>query len=192
MNELKHCLLLLIAIAVLLPATASAQDALLAKGKVIITTTEIKGQDIPKVEAKGVINAPMAKVWALIEKCEDYEKTMMNLKLATELSRKGNKIRCKTILDLPWPLDDLTAVTDATHVIKPGEMYSRTWKLVSGDFDFNNGSWTLKPFKGDPNKTLAIYRVHVKPHTSVPDALKAKAQKSSLPDLFNHIRKQVE
>ncbi len=181
-----------LSIFLLLPAFVSAQDARLAKGEVIIKTTEVKGEDIPKVIATAVINAPMEKVWSLIEKCENYEKTMMNVKLAQELSRKGNKIRCKTIIDLPWPLSDLTAITDAVHVIKPGEVYTRSWKLVSGDFDFNDGSWTLKSFKGDPNKTLIVYRVHVKPHTSIPDSVKSAAQKSTLPDLFEHLRKQLE
>jgi len=129
-----------------LPGLVCAQDARLAKGEVVIKTTEIKGEDIPKVVAKAVIKAPMEKVWALIEKCENYEKTMLNLKSAKELSRKGNAVRCATVIDLPWPMSDLTAVTDAVHTIKPGQSYQRSWKLVKGDFDFNNGSWKLTPF----------------------------------------------
>jgi ribosome-associated toxin RatA of RatAB toxin-antitoxin module len=172
--------------------SASAQDAKLAKGEVVIKTTEVKGQDIPKVVAKAVIKAPMEKVWALIEKCENYEKTMLNIKSAKELSRKGNKVRCETVVDLPWPLSDLKSVTDANHTLNPGQSYVRAWTLVKGDFDYNNGSWKLTPFKGDASKTLLVYTVHVKPHTSVPDSIKASAQRKSLPDLFEHLRKQLE
>ncbi len=89
-------------------------------------------------------------------------------------------------------MGDLEAVTEAIHVEEPGKLYSRTWKLVSGDFDLNNGSWTLKPFKGDPNRTLAVYQIHVKPRISIPDAVRDMAQESTLPDLFKHLRSQLE
>lgn len=170
------------------PAQAQGLD----KGEVMIETQEVEGYDIPRLVARAVIKAPMEKVWAIIEKCEDYERTMLNMKLATELSRKGNKVRCKTVLDLPWPMDDLTAISDAVHVEDPGKVYSRTWKMVSGDFDFNYGSWKLTPYKGDANQTLVTYTVHVQPKSAIPDSIKESAQKSALPDLFEHLRKQVE
>ncbi len=171
-------------------SVASAQDARLKKGDVLVSTSKVKGSDEPKLVAKGVIKAPMAKVWSLIEKCEDYEKTMLNLESAKELKRKGNKVTCETVLDLPWPLSNLRAVTEATHIEMPGSTYSRTWRLLEGDYDFVNGSWVLKPF-GDGH-TLATYTIHAKPHSNVPDSLREKAQKKSIPDLFQHLRKQLE
>lgn len=174
------------------PAAAQGTNAKLAAGEVIITTQAVAGLDIPRVVATAVIKAAPEKVWALIEKCDDYEKTMVNMKFAQELSRDGNKVRCKTTVDLPWPMDDLSAVSDAVHVEDPGKLYSRTWKMVSGDFDFNYGSWKLTPFNGDANQTLVVYTVHVKPKSAVPDSLKSYAQQNALPDLFEHLRKQLE
>ena len=169
---------------------AQAQDARLKKGDVIVATKNVPGVDEPKLVAKGVIKAPMDKVWALIEKCNDYKKTMLSLKSAKELKRKGNKVTCETVIDLPWPLSNLRSVTVATHVAMPGITYSRTWTMVEGDYEFNNGSWVLKPF-GDGH-TLATYTVHAKPHTAIPDSLRNSAQTRLVPDLYAHLRKQLE
>lgn len=170
----------------------SKKETKLDAGKILVRTKDVDGFDIPKVTVEAVINASPEKVWALIDKCEDYEKTMVGLSMAKEISRKGDKIKCKTTADLPWPLDDLTATTLATHTVIPGKRWQRAWKLVEGDFEFNYGSWVLKHFKDDPNRTHVVYKVHVKPKTAVPDSVKSMAAKSTLPDLIKHIRKQVE
>ncbi len=182
-------LIALLTILIAIPALAGG----LADGEVIVTEKEVDGYDLPRVTAKGVINAPMEKVWNILKDCNNYTKTMQRVKAAKEIKRFGSgKIRCQVTLELPWPLDNLTAVTDSIHTEQPGKMYKRAWSLVSGDYEYNTGSWTLTPYKGDANKTLAVYSIHVKPKTSVPDAIKARAQKSALPDLFDHIRSQVE
>lgn len=174
------------------PAFGQGKEGRLDKGEVIIKTVDVDGFDIPKVTMEAVINAPPEKVWAIIDQCDNYVKTMVGLSFAKELSRKGNKITCKTTADLPWPLDDLTATTLATHTVVPGKRWQRAWKLVEGDFEFNTGSWSLQHFKDDPNRTHVTYKVLVKPTTSVPDSVKAAAAKSTLPDLIKHLREQVE
>ncbi len=185
--------LLLVAMGSLgLSQEVQAQNARLEKGEVIIASHKVKGSEIPKVVVTGLFNAPPEKVWAIIDKCADYKKTMQRVEMSKEISRKGNKVRCEVEIDLPWPLDNLKAITEATHTVKPGELYKRAWNLVSGDYDFNKGSWVLRPYGNDKNRTLAVYTIHVKPKTAIPDSIKAKAQKSSLPDLFKHIGKQVE
>lgn len=174
-------------------ATAAAQqNARLESGEVIVTSRAVKDSDIPMVVATGMINAPPEKVWALIEKCDDYTRTMQRVERSKELSRKGNKVQCEVEVDLPWPMDNLTAVTEATHTVKPGELYKRQWHLVSGDYEFNNGSWVIRPYGDDPNRALVVYTVHVKPNSAIPDSVKAQAQRSSLPDLFKHLRAQLE
>lgn len=171
-------------------ALAGGADDKLAKGEVIVSEKEVSGYDMPRVTAVGVINAPMEKVWKIIDDCSNYTKTMTRVEESKELSRNGSKIRCKVVLDLPWPLGTLEAVTDAVHTVQPGKLYKREWKLVSGDYHYNVGSWTLEPFNGDPKRTKATYRVLVKPKISIPDGIKARAQKSALPDLFENLRKQ--
>jgi ribosome-associated toxin RatA of RatAB toxin-antitoxin module len=186
-------LVTLITLGIAMPALAQSKKiARLDKGEIIVTTKEVEGFDIPKVRVEAVINAAPEKVWAIIEKCDNYEKTMIGLSYAEELSRRGTKVMCKTVADLPWPLDDLTGVTLATHTVIPGKKWKRAWKLIKGDFKFNTGSWTLTPFNDDPNRTHIVYRAHVEPTTSVPDSVKTMAAKSTLPDLIRHLRSQVE
>ena len=170
-------------------AWAQSRDARLDAGEVIIDTIPVKGSDMPKLQATAYIKASPDKLWALISECNNYTKTMKGLKFAKELSRKNGKIRCKTIADLPWPLSDLTAVTEAKHDVQPGKFYRRSWKLVSGDFTANTGSWTLTPRK---EGTLAVYNIHVEPTTSMPDNVISSVQEGALPDLFDHLRAQVE
>ena len=182
-----------VVLAVSVPALAqSKKEKRLDAGEVIITTKNVDGFDIPKVHLEAVINAAPEKVWAIIEKCGDYTRTMVGLAEAKELSRKGNQIRCKTVADLPWPLDDLTAITKVRHTVIANKKWQRTWSLESGDFKYNYGSWKLSHFKGDPQRTHLVYSAHVEPTTTVPDSIKTAAAKSTLPNLIAHLRKQLE
>ena len=161
----------------------------LEAGEVLIKMKNSKN-GVSAVRMMGLIKAPMKKVWSLIEDCNKYTKTMLRLKEAKELSRKGNQIKCKTVVAMPFPVKDLTAVTIATHTEKPGKEYKREWKLVEGDFKVNTGSWTLKPYKD--GRTLAIYKAKAAPKIDIPDMIRSAAQKKTLPKLFRHIRAQAE
>ena len=104
----------------------------------------------------------------------------------------GNAMPVKTeiVVDLPFPMDDLRSVTDATHIIKKDKFYQRSWKLVEGDYQTNRGFWKLQAI--DQGKhTYVHYLVHVEPKTSVPDFLKRMAQKSKIPDMFENLRELV-
>ena len=178
----------------LVPLASQADDKAeqrqkLEAGEVLIKTKSLKG-GVSVVRMMGLIKAPMTKIWSLIEDCNKYTKTMLRLKEAKELSRNGNQITCKTVLAMPFPVKDLTAVTVATHTVKPGKEYKRAWKLVKGDFRVNTGSWQLKPYKD--GRTLVIYKAKAAPTVDVPDVLRSAAQKKTLPKLFRHIQKQAE
>ena len=41
-------------------------------------------------------------------------------------------------------------------------------------------------------RTLGIYVIHAEPNIPIPDAIRNAAQKSSLPNLIKHLRKQVK
>jgi hypothetical protein len=172
-------------------AWGESAESKMEKGEVLVGTKAVEGSEIPAVIVRGIFHAPPEKVWALIEKCADYKTTMQRVERSKEVSRKGNKVVCEVEIDLPWPLDNLVGVTEATHTVQPGTLYKRAWTLVSGDYDVNEGSWVLKPY-GDGTKTLVVYTAHVETKTAVPDDMKAKAQRDALPDLFEHLRKQVE
>lgn len=182
---LRHLPLLLL----LLPLPLLAEDlqARLAKGEIVITTKDVSGSSIPEVMAQAVIETPPEKLWAIIQDCANYQKNMQRVVRSKEISRVGNKIVCETEIGLPFPLSNLVGVTEATHVVGPPK-WSRTWHLLRGDYEVNNGSWTLTTFEGNPLRTLAVYRLHVIPKSMVPDALLRKGQRDALPKMINHLR----
>lgn len=170
------------------PARALADDrGALASGKVLISTRNVGG-DTPEVTVKAVIDAKPKRVWRLVSDCNRYEKTMLRVEKARQLSKHGNKVVCRVTIDMPWPVSDLTATTEARHIIRPG-YYARRWRLLSGDYKQNRGSWVLRPFGKDQSKTLVVYTVHAIPKIWVPAWIRNKAQKSTLPDLIEKLRK---
>jgi ribosome-associated toxin RatA of RatAB toxin-antitoxin module len=160
----------------------------LSGGEIVTTTKKVPGSGMPKATAMMVVDAPPQAIWAIISRCGNYKQTMERVKTSREISRKGNKVRCELVIDMPSPLDDLRSVTDAIHTVVPGEKWVRSWKLVEGDYTSNTGSWTLAPFNEKRTRTLVIYKVHAVPNTAIPDMLKRLAQKKALPGALEHLR----
>lgn len=192
MKHIKHTSIAIAAVtaaALIAPAAASGEswDTQLGQGKIFVTTRNVGGST-PEVRVTAVINAPAAKVWALVTNCNRFATTMPRIKAARELWRKGERVACRVTVDLPWPLSDLTSTTEAVHTIKPNYR-ARVWKLVSGDYVQNRGSWVLRPFKGDKNRTHVEYTVHAVPKTWIPAWVRARAQKSTMPGIIKKLRK---
>jgi len=165
---------------------------LLAKGEILVTSKKRKEFPKPGVKAVGVVKASMERIWPLIDQCGNYTTTMQRVLKSTELSRQDNIVICEITVDLPFPLDDITAKTRAVHTVKPGKMYKRQWKLVSGDYEYNEGSWTLVPFGNSTEETLVVYETQVEPTTMIPNSIRNLAQKKTIPALFEHLRDQVK
>ena len=167
----------------------------LDRGEGIIETEPVDGSPLPRVTVLAVIEAAPERVWRVIDAVRDYGRTMGGVKSASELSRDatedGERIRARVTVKMPFPLKDLTSVTDALHSVVPGERYRRAWDFVEGDYDANSGSWTLTPFEGDPARTLVTYDLHAVPHIRIPSSLYGLAQKKVIPRLIDHLRRQV-
>lgn len=175
-----------------LPDSASAQsNAALSKGEISVDTIEVKGSDMPKVVVKGVIDAPPAKVWQIVSDCAKYQKTMTRIKASKLVKKTGDTYICDVTVELPFPMSNLRATTTAKHISGP-PVWSRTWTLLEGDYELNDGSWKLEEFAGDANRTFATYTVHAIPNTSVPGWVRKRAQESSMPDIIKRIREEVK
>jgi hypothetical protein len=161
------------------------------EGETIVRTQKVSGYDQPMLTAQGVFNCAPQALWNIVKDCKKYPKTMQMILSAKELSSKGHEFRCEVVVDLPWPMDDLRSVSDAKHLEKAPLFYQRTWSFVEGDYLTNQGSWTLVGLENG-TKTWAYYEVLAIPKNSIPDFLKEAAQKSKIPSLFDHLRKQVE
>lgn len=171
--------------------SSSKTKARLAAGEIIVSSKPVPGSEQHRSTVLAVIDAPPERVWRIISKCADYKRTMVRVSKSAELWKKGNVHRCKVTIDLPFPLSDLTATTDAVHTVIPGKKWERKWTLVEGDYAKNNGSWTLAPFSDSGTRTLVIYKIHADPDVPIPDGIRRAAQRKTLPNLIKHLRKQV-
>ena len=163
----------------------------LAKGEILVTLRTVKGADIPAATVRAVVEASPARVWAVVQDCSRYPKTMMRVKESKEVSRKGNVVHCQVLVDMPWPLSDLGALTRAVHTVRADTYYQRKWDLVKGDYKINKGSWTVTPFGTTGKRSMVVYQAHAVPNISVPKWIQKAAAKRTFPNLLKHLRKQV-
>ncbi len=174
-------------------AAYAGEEARLASGEILVETQDVAGSDIPRVIVKGVIAAPVERVWHEVSNCERYPGTMPNIESAREIERRGDTVVCEVVVSLPFPLSNLTSRTRATHVEGP-DRWTRTWTMIEGDWDYkvNDGSWVLTHFQGDSSRTLAVYTIHAEPNTRVPQRLRNRAQRSSMPGAIEALRDALE
>jgi len=178
----------LAALLVLVAAPARAADRweqALARGEILVHR-----EGAAEVVVKAVVDAAPQRVWALVSRCGRYTTTMERIKAARELSREAGQVVCRVTVDMPFPYSDLTATTRAVHAEdRERQRFSRRWNQIEGDYRVNRGSWELRPFNGDRRRTLVIYRAEAVPRAWVPDWIREKAQRRSLPRMIERIRR---
>jgi ribosome-associated toxin RatA of RatAB toxin-antitoxin module len=176
------------ALAAALPSGGAAADDLPPKGQVEIRSYKVAGSDTPQIVARSVMDVPAKKVWAIVSDCAHYKEHMPRI-AASELVKKEGKVHtCKVTIEMPFPFANLSGVTEAVHEVSDTSM-SRTWKLVSGDYKFNDGSWQVKAL--DAGSSLVVYTVHAEPNTIVPQAIRESAQKKTLPAMFERVKAEA-
>lgn len=139
----------------------------------------------PAVTADAVLDAPPERIWDIIDRCADYKTTLVSIRESKELAREGDRRRCEVTVEMPFPLPNLTAVTEAEVAVKPGESWRRAWHLVEGDYRQNAGSWTLTPAKN--GGTHVTYAIVAQPKMPVPAFALRMAQNQAIPKLFEKL-----
>ena len=175
-----------LALSVTAPGDAFGDDA----PKVDIKTFSVAGSDTPKIVMSATLDVPPKKVWAIVSDCSRYKGRLPRVAAAKQLDKQGNKFTCEVTIEMPFPLSNLTAVTEAIHEESDKGM-SRRWKLVRGDYKINTGSWEVKPVDGDAGKSFVVYTVHAEPNTIVPASIREAAQKKTLPELMARVRSEA-
>ncbi len=165
-----------------------ARDARLEAGETVVEVRN-KGK-VAEVQVSALFDSKPDAVWGLVSDCNKYTTTMLRIKESKEISRSGGKIRCRTVVSMPWPLDDLKSVNEATLTVTPGKKWQRKWKFVEGDFVVNEGTWTLTPHT-DGKRTRVVYRARTQPKADIPEEIRAMAQRKELPKLFRHLKDQL-
>jgi len=156
-------------------------------------TETAKDGGAPTYFAEGVVDATPAQVWALVSRCADYVVNLPSIAASKELSRSGDETSkftavCEVTADVPFPFSDLTSVSQATMLVDASSgTYSRSWVLLRGDYEVNDGSWQLLPVDGGA-RTKVTYRIHVKPKLALPEWLIARSQQTTLPQVIQYLR----
>jgi ribosome-associated toxin RatA of RatAB toxin-antitoxin module len=161
----------------------------LDSGKILVSSVPVTGSSEPEHVVRAVVESPPASVWKVVSDCAHYKEHLPHIAESAELSRVGSTVTCQVTLSLPFPVSNLTAVTAAIHDVRPDTM-TRTWKLVRGDYEFNEGSWTVESYRGGA-ASLVTYRVHVKPKSLVPAFIRTMAQEKALPEMMVRLRTEA-
>jgi hypothetical protein len=165
----------------------------LQRGEIVIHTEPVEGSKTPRITATAIFDVPPEQLWPLIDRCGDYARTMIHIREAVELERNGSRVLCRSTVNLPFPLNDLTATTEAQHRIEPGRSYERSWKLYEGPYKDNSGRWLLTALEGETGtRTLVLYEMHADPNISLPGWLQRIGARKSIPDLFEKLRSGVK
>ena len=161
-----------------------------ASGVVISKIVPLEGTAQSGV-AIGTIAAPIGEVIKGIEDVIQHTKYFPRLVEARIISGSGNLHVVHQKIDVPFPLRDryydvtVTSSRDTT----PADVFASTWTYVkgSGNITDTTGGWTLTPI--DANTTLAYYHVHADIGTWLPQWLLNMANRSTLPDVINAMRR---
>ncbi len=173
------------------PPLDAPTTARLARGEVLVRTEHRGSSPQPWLVVDAMIAAPPERVWRLIDLSDNYARYMPRVKTSKEVSRRGDEVRTKMTVDMPFPLKNLTATTVAKHLVDPGVRYERSWRLESGDYHFNEGRWVFRPFDDDPEKTYAHYEIHVLPKIKIPKAIQGAVQERAMPKMIDALRQEV-
>lgn len=172
------------------PRAVAADPALPGKGEVEVKSYAVAGSDAPKIVVRAVMDLPPKKIWQIVSDCAHYKDRMPRVAASEQLKVAGNVHTCKVTIAMPFPLSNLTAITEAVHDENDQGM-SRRWKLVSGDYKVNEGSWEVKALDKAGTSSLVVYTVHAEPTTAVPAFIRESAQKKALPDMIERVRTEA-
>ena len=170
------------------PALTKLEVAQLQNGEMIFREAQPTEKPGVAFMAAGLVEHPTKQVWPVIRDCEHYHKFMPRTVVSERRERKGRHSLCYVKLSMPFPLSDLESLVNSYETISGDGRYRRHWNLIKGSYTRNNGSWTVYPFGPQNQMSLLVYRIDINPSMSVPDFMIRKAQRGSLPEIFDAIR----
>jgi ribosome-associated toxin RatA of RatAB toxin-antitoxin module len=171
--------------------TTAALDDRLAKGEVVLEFQSVAGSAQQALHAALVLNAEPERVFAVVDDCANYAHWMPRITSASEVTREGERSICKWVVHLPFPMTDRSTEVAVTSRRAPG-LWTRAFKQTRGDFQRNEGLWTLTAFRGDPKRTRLEYRLNVGIDLILPDVFVKSLQRDGMMDMVKSLRQQVE
>lgn len=167
------------------------ERARLERGEVLFTPLEPADGRGVAGRALGVVDAPPGVVWPVLRDCQHYQEFLPGVRASALRSRERDVAVCYTEIELPWPLPDLVSETRVQESRSEDGGYAREWRLITGSYRHNVGSWRLHPWGERGGRTLAVYQIDFDPQTALPDWLLQRAQRSTVPGVFEAVRERV-
>ncbi len=170
---------------------------------VLVYARDREGSNIKALRAVGTIDAPPHAVMRVLADYERYSETMPYTEKSEVISRESDgSVIFYTVINPPIVSrrDYTLRIVDESDW-RGGRGYLRSrWSLSDKGpgpqegcvrVPVNDGSWTLTPRHGG-TKTYAIYDLFTDPGGSLTTFIINKANRSTIPDLFEVLRKQSQ
>jgi hypothetical protein len=211
----RRCLAVLLCLAAGVAAAATDNERL-ARGEILVTSLPAAHKGIVGGQSRGVIPAPVDRVWAVLNRSGEFSDYMPNtpvswlidpsaraavgarpkwqrpgLEAALAGYRRadwpGDTVLLYSVLDVPFPVSDRWYLLEMT---RDTVAHSIRWKQVTGNVESNDGLWQLTPWP-DAGHTLVSYTTSVEPGIAVPGFILDIGIRQSLPGIINSLRKRV-
>jgi ribosome-associated toxin RatA of RatAB toxin-antitoxin module len=184
---LRQALRTLLAVALALSAGPERAHAE-APPRVQLKTFPVPGHAMARIDATLTIEVPPERVWALVSNCNRFAEFMEDVEESRQLERHGPRARCSLVVDVPFPFGTLRSITDTLEERRPG-MLRQSWKLVSGDFYYDEGFWELTP--DARGHTLVRYVTLTEPKLPLPRGMLQSGQEDFVRDLLLRLRQRL-
>jgi ribosome-associated toxin RatA of RatAB toxin-antitoxin module len=135
--------------------------------------------------ATGYFTADADRVWSLLtdhERAPDYLKSIRQSRI---VKRGGNTVILDQIISSPVKNFEMRI-----EMKEYADSFTLRWQQIKGPFLSNSGSWVL--LKSGNKMTKGIYSIRIENDSILPGWVIKTMLKSSIPDMFAAIGRQVE
>lgn len=158
------------------------------------------GSPLKEVIATGLVEAPPARVWQVLRDFENYPKTMPYTDESKVMVREDGERITHLYAVINAPLVSKRDYTVRLVDESKDGRYLMTWKpsekgpaLRNGVIRVttNEGYWLLEP-RDDGKRTHVVYYLFTDPGGSLPTWLVNSVNRSTIPDIFKSLRREVK
>jgi ribosome-associated toxin RatA of RatAB toxin-antitoxin module len=171
---------------------ARADDAAaLRRGEDLFKLVEVKGSSASRGFVKGVVDAPLIRVFEVITDFDGQQNFMPRVRESRIVARGAASLTYHTCLDLPWPVSDVFYDAEVSWT---ADRRSIRFAMVPGTgrgvrrFD---GHWKLASFEGSSDRTVVQYDLHFEPTTGWPAWVLDAGTQAALEDVLPALRKHL-
>jgi len=186
---MKHAVL----VGVLLWAVDARADETesLRKGKDLYKLVKVAGSRSSRGFVKGVVEAPMDRVFAVITDYDRYAEFMPRCEKSRVLRRGDRSLRYHNKLDMPWPVSDVWYDADVSWETDKRSIHFQMAPGTGHGVKAFDGHWTLAAFDRDTRRTVVLYDILFESTTEWPEWVLKIGTKATLADILPSLRERL-